>query len=729
MYYYYSNLLIPMDMVLWLDPSDASTRTMNDTIGTNLKSLRDKSKNALSAENLTSGTSQPTLGTLNGRTAINFNGANSQFLNLGQPAILNFDITTASHTVFVVARSGETTGVIIGRGDASSTFRSQLSQNTTTGIHSSWGGTVSTGVTYTRNITNVLCWKTNPTTHAILQNAVQIATASSGTNSLSVDLIIGARRNSANTGIALPYTGLIGEIIWYKRALSDTEILQVNNYLNNKWRKTGKLLVVGASLENGMYPGLQKLINTTYNVDWTTVDLAVGGEDSTDIKSRIDADLATYGERGTYAMNGAGGNNVSNTRPYSTATTGELATLDSDMDYIYDAIRTAGMQVLPCNLSFRTYDGITNYYPEDGSKPYNDNILQAKCAVEAPNFCYPDGTPFLDMYRFVQENVNEMIDEVHLSSTGYANYRQFIVDTVIKKIITGESPTQYSALPVPATPVLGALTPNPTSITATWTMSNETNVVGYAVEYKLTSDSTWTRWSSIVTAPTKTVTITGLPSSTNYDVRVKAATNTTPSNFSNVQTASTLSATILTDTFTDADNTDITAHTSDSGHSWVEQNGYSPSQQARVISNRLMPRSSLNVYRANLTMPNANYEVQAVLNVLSNTGSIGVTARASSTESTFYYWRYSSNQWALIERVAGTETTLGTFSQTLTAGQTVTVKIVCNGTTIAGWVDGVLRATATNSDITGAGSPGLRAPVSVTSTTGIHVDSVIARLI
>lgn len=721
---------IPMDMVLWLDPSNASTLTMDSSISTNLKSLRDKSINALTAENITSGTTQPTLTTINGRTAINFNGANSQFLNLGQPSVLDFDTLSASHTVFIVMRSTENSGTILGRGSNDGTRRHQIYFNNTSQIHSVWGQSFQSGSLYDRDITDVICWELSPSTNKIRVNDVEVLSQASGTNTISgIDLLIGARRSSSNTGITSPFTGKMGEIIWYKRALSAYERASVNNYLGSKWRNPGKLLVVGASLENGMYPGLQKLINTTYNVDWTTVDLAVGGEDSTDVRGHIDADLATHATQGAYALQGVGGNNVSNTRPYSTATTEELETLDNDIDYINDAIRNAGVTILPSNLSFRTYDAITNYYPEDGSKPYNDNIILPNIQALNSQFVYEDGTPFLDMYRFVQENINEMIDEVHLTATGYANYRQFIVDTVIKKIITGESPTQYSALPVPATPALGALTPNPTSITATWTMSSEIDVVGYAVEYKLTSDSTWTRWSSIVTAPTKTVTITGLPSSVSYDVRIKSATNTTPSNFSNVQTVSTLSATILTDTFTDVDDTDITSHTSDSGHSWVAQNGYSPTQQARVVSNRLMPRSSLNVYRANVTMPNANYEVEAVLSVLSNTGSVGVTARASATESTFYAWRYQSNVWVLLERVAGVDTTLQTFSQTLTAGQTVTAKIVCNGTTIEGYVDGVLRATVTNSDITSAGSPGLRTPVAVTSTTGVHVDSVIARLI
>jgi hypothetical protein len=191
---------------------------------------------------------------------------------------------------------------------------------------------------------------------------------------------------------------------------------------------------------------------------------------------------------------------------------------------------------------------------------------------------------------------------------------------------------------------------------------------------------------------------------------------------------------VFTDTFTDADNTLLYQavgykHTSDSGHNWIPQTGFAPTNHARIHNNRLMPQSSLNVYRADFVMDNPNYEVEAVLDVLTNAGSIGVNARASSVANTFYNWRYSSNTWFLAKAVAGTQTTLATFSQTLTAGQTVTAKLLCNGSIIEGYVDNVLRASAIDTDITGAGSVGVRSVTAVTTTTGVHMDSITATLI
>jgi hypothetical protein len=308
-------------------------------------------------------------------------------------------------------------------------------------------------------------------------------------------------------------------------------------------------------------------------------------------------------------------------------------------------------------------------------------------------------------------------------------YRQFIVDTVMKKIITGVAPIQISALSLPVTPNVTSITSTTTTATVTWTMSSESNVTAYIVEYKPTSQSTWSR-TTIVTAPTKTSVITGLSANTAYDIRVRASFVNNVGNFSSISSVSTTAPTVVfNDTFTNTNSTIITAHTSDSGYAWVAQTGFAPTINARINNNKLYPLSSLNVYRANFTMPSPNYEVEAVLNVLTNTGFMGINARASSIANTFYCLRYTTNQWALQKSVAGVITTLATFSQTLTAGQTLTIKLVCNGSTIQGYIDGELKLTATDTDITSAGSVGIRMPFAVTTTTGVHIDSIVARVI
>lgn len=185
---------------------------------------------------------------------------------------------------------------------------------------------------------------------------------------------------------------------------------------------------------------------------------------------------------------------------------------------------------------------------------------------------------------------------------------------------------------------------------------------------------------------------------------------------------------IYTDDFTDTDNTTILTHTSNSGFGWVAQSGFTPTAQAFVFNNAIVPSSTLNVYRANFVMPSADYEVESVFRVITNTGFAGLTARASATANTFYTFSYLNNQWLLRKSVAGTVTTIGTaFNQVLTAGQNVTVKLVVIGDMIQGWIDGILRSFAYDTSITEAGSFGLRMPQAVTTTTGIHVDSITAK--
>ncbi len=434
---------LPEGMVLWLDPSDESTLTMDATIPTNLQAVADKSASGLTAQNVTSGTTQPKLAVVNGRTYMDFVGSSNQFLTLGQPSALNLDLATASHTVFVVIRPSSNSGIPFGKGNSNGTTRSVISMSSSVNVESRYGGAISSAVANPRNVTNTLRWELNPTTHKLFSNGTLLSETASGVATNNADVMVGARRDTNNTGSAFGFTGQIGEIIWYKRALSAAEIATIEGYLRAKWISPQLLLIVGASLENTMLSGLQTLINSTYGVDWTVVDLAVSGETSTGLVARIDADLVPYVNKGAYALTHIGGNDVTNSRPYATATQLELDTLRDNLEYVYDALENGGIKILPCSLSFRDYDDTTFENEENGSLPYNDNIVLPTCVERGPKFCYPDGRPFLDLYRFIRNNPSYLhSDNIHLTTEGYQAYRQFVVDTVVKYIITGVAPTQ-----------------------------------------------------------------------------------------------------------------------------------------------------------------------------------------------------------------------------------------------------------------------------------------------
>ena len=75
----------------------------------------------------------------------------------------------------------------------------------------------------------------------------------------------------------------------------------------------------------------------------------------------------------------------------------------------------------------------------------------------------------------------------------------------------------------PGAPTLTSANPSPGSITLVWTAPTDTgtgSLTGYSVQYKLSSDTTWTDWTFSGTS-TSTA-ITALQSGTSYDVRVAA---------------------------------------------------------------------------------------------------------------------------------------------------------------------------------------------------------------
>jgi hypothetical protein len=118
-----------------------------------------------------------------------------------------------------------------------------------------------------------------------------------------------------------------------------------------------------------------------------------------------------------------------------------------------------------------------------------------------------------------------------------------VLSDIDRRIIEADQGSYYgiTVATLPVTPVLGTPTVTDTTISLTWTMSSDTGVTDYIVEYKASSSGTWLVFSD-GTSTTKSATITGLTSSTSYDTRVKAVTGAGSGDYSNTQTISTASA-------------------------------------------------------------------------------------------------------------------------------------------------------------------------------------------
>lgn len=151
-----------------------------------------------------------------------------------------------------------------------------------------------------------------------------------------------------------------------------------------------------------------------------------------------------------------------------------------------------------------------------------------------------------------------------------------ILQPILSPILIGVFGDSGSTPPPSVTPVLGTPTVTDTTMTLIWTMSDDTGVTDYVVEYKASSSATWLVFSD-GTSTSKTATITGLSATTSYDARVKAVNGAGSGDYSNVQTAfTTLNPELFSQTFATyhADNVDNTVSTYTSTFTVHNGSGY-----------------------------------------------------------------------------------------------------------------------------------------------------------
>lgn len=237
-------------LALWLDPTDSSTYT----ISTGVSAWNDKSGNGRNFLQDV-GNNQPTLSTINGKTALSFNGT-SQFLSssstllTGNGGITLFQVAqgtfpgTAGHLFnHNTGASGADTNLICveWRADQGSAWtfgtlrtrakslRSSTAYNADQRFDSidvSGVGAVTVEAGFnSSSATNTSRWKGTA------------SPSNSGTSDAGseVGMTIGCRNNSTKS---LFYTGLVGEVIAYARLLTAAEINRVQSHLSKKYGYT-----------------------------------------------------------------------------------------------------------------------------------------------------------------------------------------------------------------------------------------------------------------------------------------------------------------------------------------------------------------------------------------------------------------------------------------------------------------------------------------------------------
>jgi len=170
-----------------------------------------------------------------------------------------------------------------------------------------------------------------------------------------------------------------------------------------------------------------------------------------------------------------------------------------------------------------------------------------------------------------------------------------------------------------------------------------------------------------------------------------------------VSTAGAWGATFVSDSFTDTDTTDLTAHTGETGATWSKVTGV-----IKIMSNRAKGDSGVeSAYVASGSPATAEYDVQGNITEITTVDHVGLIARAQVGATTYYraYYDNSASQYAIDKVVTGTVTNLGTYATSSTG--TVTIKFEVRDATKKLFVGGVERISTNDNAITGAGKAGL----------------------
>ncbi len=180
-----------------------------------------------------------------------------------------------------------------------------------------------------------------------------------------------------------------------------------------------KVVVVGASIVNDVYGSDINNPNTARTAQWNqnnvNVDVYGYGTDGHTIQNAI-VTLGTAMNThptNTLFMVHIGGNNVTATRPFATATNSQKQAIESDYDALYNSIpvgRLKDVVIMP--MTFRLYNELEDLVnnPEEGSLPYNENILIPRIAANTPGQMNIDGNPIIDLYHFTFQNYTTYFD-------------------------------------------------------------------------------------------------------------------------------------------------------------------------------------------------------------------------------------------------------------------------------------------------------------------------------
>jgi len=198
-----------------------------------------------------------------------------------------------------------------------------------------------------------------------------------------------------------------------------SKVLLLLFFSSSLYGQYDKVVVIGASIMEFVYDRDINTPNTVRTNQWNALGVNVdvygfgfSGAAIDDIVPEV-ATAMTAHPSNTLFMIHIGGNNVSATRPYDSATPTQLQEISDDYDALIASIplaRRGDVIIMP--LTFRLYDPEEDLVnnQELGSFPYNEDILIPKIAANAPTQINIDGNPIVDLYNFTYQNFDTYFD-------------------------------------------------------------------------------------------------------------------------------------------------------------------------------------------------------------------------------------------------------------------------------------------------------------------------------
>lgn len=231
-------------LAMWLDASVSSSLTMN---GSGVSEFRDLSGNGRHMEQDTAA-QQPTLGSINGRTALDFDGSETMFGNTAAQSVAR---NTGELTMFVVCQNGALSfvgnnGVVFATFIANATFQSRatINQAYNAGGVFRFGGRrldadsvvnaiATTAATSPFVVTGVFHYAASDL-FGYVNGTLEATETSFQTDGLTSDTD-GPVRLARSEQTSDYYLGQVGEVLVYRAVLSDAERQKVEGYLAWKW--------------------------------------------------------------------------------------------------------------------------------------------------------------------------------------------------------------------------------------------------------------------------------------------------------------------------------------------------------------------------------------------------------------------------------------------------------------------------------------------------------------